>query len=278
MRARRLITVVGCHAGGEIGNVVVGGVLPPPGATVFEQMQALRRDDDSLRRLLLREPRGSVAVPRQPHRPGDAPGLRRRLHHHGADRVSGDVGLEHDLRRDRAARDRDGRDARAGDDRPAGGAGRRRRGTARLPRRTLRERRAARTSPASPTGSTRRSRSRGSARSRSMSPSAACGTRSPTRGARLRDRAGRGARALARRRADPGGGARAAAVRASREPRDRGREHRPDRGAVAGRRRGDEERRRRRAGPARPLGHRDGPVGADGRAPRARADAASATR
>ena len=61
MRSRRAITVVGCHAGGEVGNVVVGGVLPPPGATVFEQMQALRRDD-GLRRLLLREPRGSVAV------------------------------------------------------------------------------------------------------------------------------------------------------------------------------------------------------------------------
>jgi proline racemase len=61
MRARRTLTVVGCHAGGEIGNVVVGGVLPPSGATVFEQMQALRADD-SLRRLLLREPRGSVAV------------------------------------------------------------------------------------------------------------------------------------------------------------------------------------------------------------------------
>lgn len=60
MRSRRAITIVGCHAGGEVGNVVVGGVLPPPGATVFEQMQALRADD-SLRRLLLREPRGSVA-------------------------------------------------------------------------------------------------------------------------------------------------------------------------------------------------------------------------
>jgi trans-L-3-hydroxyproline dehydratase len=61
MRARRSLTVVGCHAGGEVGNVVVGGVLPPRGDTVFEQMQALRADD-SLRRLLLREPRGSVAV------------------------------------------------------------------------------------------------------------------------------------------------------------------------------------------------------------------------
>src|SRR5881397_2087348 len=61
MRTKRAITVVGCHAGGEIGNVVVGGVLPPRGETVFEQMQSLARDD-SLRRLLLREPRGSVAV------------------------------------------------------------------------------------------------------------------------------------------------------------------------------------------------------------------------
>jgi proline racemase len=61
MRARRTITVVGCHAGGEIGNVVTGGVLPPAGATVFEQMQTLAREGDDLRRLLLREPRGSVA-------------------------------------------------------------------------------------------------------------------------------------------------------------------------------------------------------------------------
>jgi proline racemase len=61
VRARRTITVVGCHAGGEIGNVIVGGLLPPRGATVFEQMQTLAREDDWLRKLLLREPRGSVA-------------------------------------------------------------------------------------------------------------------------------------------------------------------------------------------------------------------------
>src|SRR3569833_1409368 len=51
MRTSRVITVVGCHAGGEVGNVVVGGVLPPPGETVFERMLALEADD-SLRRLL----------------------------------------------------------------------------------------------------------------------------------------------------------------------------------------------------------------------------------
>jgi len=41
--------------------VVVDGVDPPPGKTVFEQMQSLQRDD-SLRRFLVREPRGSVAT------------------------------------------------------------------------------------------------------------------------------------------------------------------------------------------------------------------------
>jgi trans-L-3-hydroxyproline dehydratase len=59
--ARPVLTVVGCHAGGEVGNVVVDGVEPPPGVTVFEQMEHLRADD-KLRHLLLREPRGSVAV------------------------------------------------------------------------------------------------------------------------------------------------------------------------------------------------------------------------
>jgi len=61
VRADRAITVVGCHAGGEVGNVVIGGVIAPPGETVFERMVALRTDD-RLRKLLLREPRGSVAV------------------------------------------------------------------------------------------------------------------------------------------------------------------------------------------------------------------------
>ena len=90
MPGRRVFTVVGCHAGGEVGNVVVGGVLPPPGETVFEQMQALRADD-SLRRLLLREPRGSVAVHANLVVPSRRPDCARRLHHHGADRVPAHV-------------------------------------------------------------------------------------------------------------------------------------------------------------------------------------------
>jgi proline racemase len=61
MADRRTITVVNVHAGGEVGNVVVAGIAPPPGDTVFEQMLALR-GDDGLRRFLLHEPRGSVAT------------------------------------------------------------------------------------------------------------------------------------------------------------------------------------------------------------------------
>ena len=61
MHAKRVISIVGCHAEGEVGDVIVGGVLPPPGATMFERMSAMQRDQDSLRRLLLCEPRGSVA-------------------------------------------------------------------------------------------------------------------------------------------------------------------------------------------------------------------------
>ena len=60
MRARRAIQLVGCHAEGETGDVIVGGVLPPPGATQFARMQAFARDHDNIRRLLLSEPRGSI--------------------------------------------------------------------------------------------------------------------------------------------------------------------------------------------------------------------------
>ena len=37
--SRPVLTVVGCHAGGEIGNVIVDGFEPPPGESVFAQME-----------------------------------------------------------------------------------------------------------------------------------------------------------------------------------------------------------------------------------------------
>ena len=53
MRSQRVISIVRCHAEGEVGDVIVGGVLPPPGRTMFERMSAMQRDQDGLRRLLL---------------------------------------------------------------------------------------------------------------------------------------------------------------------------------------------------------------------------------
>jgi proline racemase len=61
MRTRTIINMVGCHAEGEIGDVIVGGVLPPTGATMFEKMQAMQREHDHIRKMLICEPRGSVA-------------------------------------------------------------------------------------------------------------------------------------------------------------------------------------------------------------------------
>jgi proline racemase len=60
MRARRVITVIGAHAEGEVGKVITGGVLPPPGASVLEQQQWLLHHDGGLRKFLLYEPRGGA--------------------------------------------------------------------------------------------------------------------------------------------------------------------------------------------------------------------------
>lgn len=61
MRSRLSISVIGCHAEGEIGDVIIGGVLPPAGATMMDRMIAMERDHDHIRQLLICEPRGSVA-------------------------------------------------------------------------------------------------------------------------------------------------------------------------------------------------------------------------
>lgn len=62
MRWERTITVVGCHVGGEDNHVIVGGVLPPPGATMFDRKRHLETHADELRRWLLHEPRGKPSL------------------------------------------------------------------------------------------------------------------------------------------------------------------------------------------------------------------------
>ncbi|MFT6107500.1 MAG: proline racemase [Planctomycetota bacterium] len=59
MRTTKTLHVVSCHAEGEVGDVIVGGVAPPPGATLWEQSRYLA-EDESLRRFVLHEPRGGV--------------------------------------------------------------------------------------------------------------------------------------------------------------------------------------------------------------------------
>lgn len=53
------VKIVYCHAGGEVGDVVVGGVAPPPGDTLWEQSRFIA-NDETLRNFLLNEPRGGV--------------------------------------------------------------------------------------------------------------------------------------------------------------------------------------------------------------------------
>jgi len=74
-----MLQIVGAHCEGEVGNVLVGGVVDLPGETVFQKMRHLETEGDDLRRLLLFEPRGgpthavNVLVPP----------TRRGLHYHG---------------------------------------------------------------------------------------------------------------------------------------------------------------------------------------------------
>jgi proline racemase len=59
MRTSKVIHVVSCHAEGEVGDVIVGGVAPPPGRTLWEQSRFIA-SDETLRKFLLNEPRGGV--------------------------------------------------------------------------------------------------------------------------------------------------------------------------------------------------------------------------
>jgi len=59
MRTSKTIHVVSCHAEGEVGDVIVGGVAPPPGETLWQQSRWIARDE-TLRNFVLNEPRGGV--------------------------------------------------------------------------------------------------------------------------------------------------------------------------------------------------------------------------
>lgn len=59
MTTDRIVHVVHCHAEGEVGDVIVGGVPTPPGDSLWEQSRFIATDG-GLRNFLLNEPRGGV--------------------------------------------------------------------------------------------------------------------------------------------------------------------------------------------------------------------------
>ncbi len=59
MRSNKVIHVVSCHAEGEVGDVITGGVKPPPGDTIWAQSRYIAADQ-RLRNFVLNEPRGGV--------------------------------------------------------------------------------------------------------------------------------------------------------------------------------------------------------------------------
>ncbi|MCZ4320478.1 trans-3-hydroxy-L-proline dehydratase [Pseudomonas anguilliseptica] len=59
MRSSKVIHIVSCHAEGEVGDVIVGGVAPPPGDTLWAQSRWIA-EDQRLRNFVLNEPRGGV--------------------------------------------------------------------------------------------------------------------------------------------------------------------------------------------------------------------------
>jgi proline racemase len=58
----RTLSVVGCHAEGEVGDVITGGVLDVPGSTMYDKMIHFLNKKDEIRQLLLNEPRGRASM------------------------------------------------------------------------------------------------------------------------------------------------------------------------------------------------------------------------
>lgn len=59
MRSTKTVHVISAHAEGEVGDVIVDGVRPPPGDTVWAQSRWIAKDN-VLRNFVLNEPRGGV--------------------------------------------------------------------------------------------------------------------------------------------------------------------------------------------------------------------------
>lgn len=63
MRSTRYISIVGCHAEGEAGDIIIGGVRDVSGAkTMKDKLLHFREHGEDVRQLLLNEPRGRLEM------------------------------------------------------------------------------------------------------------------------------------------------------------------------------------------------------------------------
>ncbi|TDN61592.1 proline racemase family protein [Paraburkholderia sp. BL10I2N1] len=62
MRWKKTLQLVDVHCEGEIGKVITGGVIDVPGKTMLDKMNYINEVDDSLRRLVILEPRGCLQM------------------------------------------------------------------------------------------------------------------------------------------------------------------------------------------------------------------------
>ncbi len=62
MRWKKTLQLVDVHCEGEIGKVITTGVLDIPGKTMLDKMNYINEVDDSLRRLVVLEPRGCLQM------------------------------------------------------------------------------------------------------------------------------------------------------------------------------------------------------------------------
>ena len=59
MNSSKLIHIISCHAEGEVGNVIVGGITAPKGDSLWQKARWIDQDQ-KLRQFVLNEPRGGV--------------------------------------------------------------------------------------------------------------------------------------------------------------------------------------------------------------------------
>lgn len=62
MKAKRTLSIVCCHAEGEVGDVIIGGVLDIPATSMHSKLLMFMDKHDGLRKLVHYEPRGRLEM------------------------------------------------------------------------------------------------------------------------------------------------------------------------------------------------------------------------